>query len=261
MTTTATPPTRGGLTARIDAVAAALADLAEEPVWSLTDATLDAQVAAAATLAASAQELLARAVAEADAAGVAARAGATSTRAWLMSRHKMSPRAATVALAHGRAMTPRTEQTRLAWARGEIDGDRAEAVAAALTNLSEQVPHQRVDAIQADLLAHARTLTLDGLRRLANRAVEAADPDQAVEAADPDQADRLLGERLAAQERRAYQQAAFRGRKGADGVAAFSGRIPNLHFDMLKTALDAIASPRRDHLRDHRRPGRRSRRP
>jgi hypothetical protein len=69
MTTTASLPTRGGLTARIDAVAAALADLAEEPAWSLTDATLDAQVAAAHRLASSAQELVARTAAEAVHAG------------------------------------------------------------------------------------------------------------------------------------------------------------------------------------------------
>jgi hypothetical protein len=240
--TTPTADTRDQLAARLRAVADAYAEMAELPAWSLTDATLDARMAAALQARAAADEMVARIVAEADAAGVAARAGATSTRAWLIGRHQMSPRAATVALAQGRAMTPRTEQTRLAWARGEIDGDRAEAVAAALTNLSEQVPHQRMEAVEADLLAHARTLTLAGLRRLANRVVEAADPDQA---------DRLLGERLAAQERRAYERAAFRGRKGADGVAAFSGRIPNLHYDMLKTALDAIASPRRDHLRDN----------
>jgi hypothetical protein len=82
MTTTASPPTRGGPTARIDAIArqiAALAALAELPAWSMTDATLDAQVAAAHGLASSAQELLARTAAEADHAGVAARAGATST--------------------------------------------------------------------------------------------------------------------------------------------------------------------------------------
>jgi Domain of unknown function (DUF222)/HNH endonuclease len=106
--------------------------------------------------------------------------------------------------------------------------------------LSADVPHPRVEAAEADLLRHAQTLTLSELRRVANRVVEAVDPDEA---------DRLLGERLAEQERRAYEQASFRGRKGPDGVAAFSGRIPNLHYDMLKTALEAIASPRRDHLR------------
>jgi hypothetical protein len=241
MSTVALSPSHDEVTERIEAVVGALAGLAEVSMWALDDQRLDDRVGAAARLAASAQELLARAVGEADASGVARRAGASSTKAWLISRHKMSSRAATVTLAHARAMTPRTEATRLAWARGELDGDRAEAVAAAVNRLSADVSASRMEALERDLLVHARTLPFRDLRVVASRAVEAADPDEA---------DRVLGERLAAQELRAYEQASFRGRKRADGIVAFAGTMPSLTFDMLMANLHAIASPRRDHVRE-----------
>jgi hypothetical protein len=58
----------------------------------------------------------------------------------------------------------------------------------------------------------------------------------------------VLSEQLEAEEARALQQTTFRGRKGIDGIARFSGRMPNLQFDMLSTALEAIASPRRNQV-------------
>jgi Domain of unknown function (DUF222)/HNH endonuclease len=85
-------------------------------------------------------------------------------------------------------------------------------------------------------------MTVSELRREAGRLVETV--------FDPDQAERLRAETLAGQAAAAYEQATFRGRKGLDGVARFSGTMPNLAFDMLTARLDAIASPRRDHLRD-----------
>jgi hypothetical protein len=109
-----TADTRDQIVAGLRAVRAGYAQMAELPVWSLTDTTLDARLDAALQAMSSAQEMVARVVAEADAAAVATRAGASSTKAWLIGRHRMSPRAATVALAQARAITPRAEATRLA---------------------------------------------------------------------------------------------------------------------------------------------------
>jgi hypothetical protein len=239
-----TPPDSGPdqALARLKQVRRVYSDIAEVPVFALTDATLDARLDAALQAMASAQEMVARIVGEADSAGTARRAGCPSTRSWLIGEHQMSPRDATRAVAQANAMTPKTEATRLAWARGEIDADKAEAIAAAVNRLPGDADHKRVEQVQADLVEQAKTLTLKELRLAASRVV--------VDTADPDQADKILGERLAEQERRAYQQATFRGRKGLDGIASFSGTMPNLQFDMLMANLDAIASPRRDHLRD-----------
>jgi hypothetical protein len=239
MTSTAPPsaPT-DPVAARIRAVADSLAALAEPPVWALDDAALDARVAEAARLAASAQEMLARTVGEADAAGLPGRAGATSTRAWLTGHHGMSARDASRSAAQARAMTPAAEPTRLAWARGELCGDRAEAVAHAVNNLPDGVDPKRVEAAQAGLLARSRTLSFAELRSEAARLVDAVDPD------------RLRAETQAEREPTAYERSTFRLRKGLDGLASFSGTMPNLAADMLLANLDAIASPRRDHLRD-----------
>ncbi len=91
-----------------------------------------------------------------------------------------------------------------------------------------------VEHAQAGLVDHAQTLTFTQLQVVTNHLVEVVDPEGA---------DAVLAEQLQAEEARAVQQTTFRGRRGFDGVARFSGRMPNLAYDMLTTALDAIASP------------------
>jgi Domain of unknown function (DUF222)/HNH endonuclease len=235
------PTATDEVVARLRAVSAQYAEMAELPVFALTDARLDARLSAALRARAAADEMVTRIAAEADAAGVADRAGASSTRAWLIGKHGMSPRDAARTVGHASAMAPATEATRLAWARGEICGDKAEVISAAVTGLPADLDPRRAVAAQADLVARASTMTVGELRREASRLV-----DQVV---DPDQAAKIRQEKLAEQARSAYEQATFRGRKGLDGIATFSGTMPNLAFDMLTASLDAIASPRRDHLR------------
>jgi Domain of unknown function (DUF222) len=154
----------------------------------------------------------------------------------------MSPRDASRAIAHATAMTPATEPARLAWARGEICGDKAEVIAHAVNDLPDDADPRRAEAAQADLVQRATTMTVRELKREAGRLIE--------KLFDPDQAERIRAEKMAAQAAAAYEQATFRGGKGLDGIARFSGTMPNLAFDMLTANLDAIASPRRDHLRD-----------
>jgi hypothetical protein len=184
-----------------------------------------------------AAEMVARIAAEADAAGAAERAGCSSTRAWLTSRHGMSPRDAARALAHAAVMTLQTEPARLAWARGQICGDKAAVVAHAVHGLPEHADSRRAEAAQANLVCRAATLSLKQLKAEAGRLVDRV--------VGPAEADRLRTEQLASQEHAAYQQATFRLRKGLDGTARFSGTMPNLTADMLQANLDALASPRR----------------
>jgi hypothetical protein len=155
----------------------------------------------------------------------------------------VSPRDAARTVAHANAMTPATEPARLAWARGEICGDKAELIAHAVNDLPDDVDCRRVEAAQADLVARASAMTVNQLKREAGRLVDLV--------VDPADAERVRGQLLAAQEQNAYEQATFRGRKGLDGTARFSGTMPNLDFDMLMANLDGLASPRRDHLRDN----------
>jgi Domain of unknown function (DUF222)/HNH endonuclease len=236
------PTATDDVVARLEQIAGLYAQLADLPVLTLDDAKLDARMAAAARAANAGQEMVSRIAAEADQAGVADRAGCPSTRAWLMSKHWMSPRDAARTAAHAAAMTPTMEPARLAWARGEICGEKAEVIAHAVSGLPDGTDARRVEAAQADLVARARTMTVSELKREASRLV-----DQVV---DPDQAEKLRMETLAEQATTAYEQATFRGRKGLDGIARFSGTMPNLAFDMLTANLDALSSPRRDRLRD-----------
>jgi Domain of unknown function (DUF222) len=216
MSPTAAPAATDDVVARLRTVTAQYAEMAELSVFALTDAKLDARLSAALRARAAADEMVTRLVGGADAAGTADRAGASSTRAWLIGKHGMSPRDASRTVAHASAMSPATEAARLAWARGEICGDKAEVIARAVSELPEGVDPRRVEAAQADLVQRAKTLSLTELKREAGRLV-----DQVV---DPDQAEKLRMETMAGQETAAYEQATFRGRKGLDGVARLPGR-------------------------------------
>jgi Domain of unknown function (DUF222)/HNH endonuclease len=231
---------RDEVVAGLGAVNAHFHTMAAEPAPARDDAVLDERTAAAVTALRSAQEMVARLAAEAAVAGTPERDGCTSTGAWLIGRHGLSPRDAARAVAHGVAMTPACEPTRLAWARGEICGDRAEAIARAVCELPATANHRCVESAQRDLVERARTLTVPEVKREARRLVDLVDPADAAA---------IRAESLAAQERTAYDTATLRVRKGADGIARFSGTMPSLNADMLTANLDAIASPRRDHLR------------
>ncbi|MBA2774421.1 MAG: DUF222 domain-containing protein [Nocardioidaceae bacterium] len=130
-------------------------------------------------------------------------------------------------------MTDRTGVTRQAWATGKVSGEQAVLIGAAVDKLSPTVADDVAEDAQADLVDHAQALTFAQLQVVANHLVEVVDPDGA---------DAVLAEQLEAEEARALQQTTFRGRRGFDGVARFSGRMPNVAYDMLSTALDAIAS-------------------
>src|SRR3954471_24777027 len=164
--------------------------LAEQPVACPSDARLRAQADAAATALRCAQELVARIAVQAERSGTADRDGAVSAKAW-MSKRGLPFRDAARALEQGQAMTPELEPTRLAWARGEICGDRAEAIATAVAELPDDAHQKVVEAAQAELVEHAKAMTLRQLRTRARRLVEQVDPGHG---------DRLHAERLAQQE-------------------------------------------------------------
>ncbi len=226
-----------------DAVGAVLVQLrglldtvADAPVWSLDDNRLQARLAQGLAVKAGVDELIARLVGQVDDRDLAKTTGSSSTRAHLMATHRVSAGAAASMLTQASATTGRTETTRTAWAAGTIWADQAVAIASATAKLGLDVTDPAVQTGQQDLIMHAQRLSHTELQIAANRLVERVDPDNA---------DRILGEQLQAAETRAMQHTTFRGRRGLDGIARFSGTMPNLAYDMLATALEAIASPRR----------------
>ena len=182
---------------------------------------------------------MARLVAEADDRNLPHRYGSSSTRAHLMTTHRMSAGEAsrtvrTAKQLHGTSAV--TEPTRRAVAAGVVSAEQGVVVAAAVNRLSPSVEPQRVEAAQADLLQHARTLSFSQLQVAANHLVEVIDPDTV---------DETLEQQLAAQERKALASAWFTGQQGTDGIARGRFALPNLTFAMLKKHLDAHTSPRR----------------
>ena len=210
----------------------------DAPVWSLDDARLSQRLGEALAVRARVDELVARLVGHVDERDLGAKAGASSTKAHLVAFYRVSGAAAAGLVSQARCMSDRSTATRTAWATGKVSGEQAVMIGAAVDKLSPEISDEVVEHAQADLVDHAQTLTFTQLQVVTNHLVEVVDPDAA---------DAVLGEQLQAEEARALQQTTFRGRRGFDGVARFSGRMPNLAYDMLTTALDAIASPRRNH--------------
>ncbi len=88
------------------------------------------------------------------------------------------------------------------------------------------------------MLDQARVHGPDELARLGKRIFEVIDPELA---------DRREGELLEAAERRALESSRLTMRKRGDGTTQGSFRLPDLQADMLRTALEALSSPRRHH--------------
>ncbi len=208
------------------------------PTWSLDDARLNDRLAEALSVKAANDELISRLVREVDERDLASKSGASSTRAHLIAAHQMSAAEATRTVATARAMTERCENTRREFAAGHVSAEQALVVAEAVNRLSSTIDPLRIEAAQADLLDHAARLSVAQLRVVANHLVEVVDPDGA---------DETLEQQLQAQEERARKQTMFVGQFGADGISRGRFAVPNVTFAMLKKALDACASPRRDH--------------
>jgi hypothetical protein len=252
MTITLVAPTSGGgpggtgaageLACVVGQVRGLLAGVAELPTFGLSAEELRDLLVQVGAATSSLGELAGRLVHEADSRGVAKDAGCTSTTAWVRMTTGASGQCAGRLAALAREVyRDRVEATRLAWAAGRLTDEQALVIARAVNRLSPGVGPHRITAAQADLIDRAGDHTLEELRRLANRLVEVVDPDAAEE---------VLAEQLAAQERRALEATQLRFSREGDGTTRLSGRLPHLQAEMLKKALETLASPRRRSARE-----------
>jgi hypothetical protein len=134
-------------------------------------------------------------------------------------------------------------KTEKALAAGELAENQAAVIAGAVAGLDDTVTEQQRDTCEEALIADAKRLPLKDLRRRALRAGDAFKPREEA-ARDEDEA-------LKARERRARERTEMWLHDDGDGTWRFGGRIPDLHADLLKQALDAYAAPRRRHLEPH----------
>ena len=181
-------------------------------------------------------EVFTRLVVEAEQRGLPVDDGALSTRAWLGWKWRMSRGSAAAVVASTAAFSPRTAATRRAWAGGLICAEQAAVIGSTIDGLSDDVDADRCGRAEAVLVDRAAELTYRELRVVANRVVEVVDPDGA---------DARIAAALEAEESRAMQVTSLRRFRRGDGTTTLTGRIPDLHADLLYRVLGILAAPRR----------------
>ena len=217
-------------------VRAALAGVVDVEVSTLSDVEVRACLMQAWRARAGIEELFARLVSAVDERDFAGDDGASCTRAWLAWSLKMSRSAAAAALAQATALSPRVDVTRRAWAAGEVSTEQATVIMSTVDGLGADVDAGRCVRAEAVLIEQASVLSHPQFQVLANHVVEIVDPDGA---------DARIAAQLQAQETRAMQLTQLRRYRRGDGTSSITGRLPDLHADMLYTVLDSLAAPRR----------------
>lgn len=252
-------PMEASVLSVLRAMSAGLMQVAGDRCWSMADAEVGEAVAVAMRVRAQADEVAMRLIAAAASRDLPAGRGATSTAAWVAATQLVSRAEAGRLSRLAVALDGRYELTRQALAADATPGDESDLDAAG----SKQVEAPRVGTEQADaitraleelrpalsssdlvdaerwLVQQAAMYGPDELRRLGQRVFEYIDPDRA---------ERHEGQLLEAAERRALEQSRLFLRRRGDGTTSGAFRLPDFQADMLRTALDAIISPRRRHL-------------
>jgi hypothetical protein len=221
------------------AVDAALDRVAETPVWSMTaEVQRDATVLLD-RLGSRLAELELRVLAGADRNQVGDGSGATSTAAWLAGATRQTRARCASEVRLAAALDEEFTATRAALAVGRVNPAQARVIVESvdlLTAEHDDLASGTRAAAETHLLDLAGEFDAVALRRLGKRLFEVVCPEAA---------DRAEGERLAKEERRARRLASCSFRDNGDGTVDGRFRLPTLHAELLKKALQALTSPRR----------------
>jgi hypothetical protein len=177
-----------------------------------------------------------------DASGLAKVEGASSTGAMLAGSFGGDRRAGDQMVFMGRALESAT-QTEDALARGEIGPAQASIIAAAMADLPEDTTPEHKQACEDTLIGDAGRFSLKDLRSRSRRITDQFRPAHEV--------DQIENHALERQEKDAWRRSEFWMVNDGDGTCRGGFRIPEAQADMLRTAIEAISAPRRDHLHDH----------
>jgi hypothetical protein len=185
------------------------------------------------------KELELRLLREADANGVGKDKGATSTAAWF-AHQTASRRAAWFSDLHlAQAFDDGFEATRKMLGAGDIDAEKARVVVQAVTRLTDEhddLPEGTHAKAEAHMLDLATRFDVKTLRVLGRRLFEVVCPEAADEAE---------GRTVEEEEKRARRLAHLTMRDNGDGTVEGRFRLPALHGDLLRKALEELTSPRR----------------
>jgi hypothetical protein len=217
----------------------ALDRLADVPMWSMTPAEQRQALVELHRQQNRMRELELRVLVQADRDDVGAASGAVSTPAWLAHATRTSTAGRYRDLHLATRLDTGSEQTRTALAAGVIDAEKAFIVTDAVERLIgeyDDLPAGTEVRAEAHLLEQAQAFDAPTLRKLGKRLFEVVCP----EAADAEE-----GKRLEEEEARAQALAHLAVHDNGDGTSDGRFRLPTLHADLLRKALEALTSPRR----------------
>jgi hypothetical protein len=176
-------------------------------------------------------------LAAADRDDVGADMGATSTGAWL-SHVTLADRpdaAAKVKLA--RALEDERAATAIGLAAGDYSVAHAAVIVRAIADLPTDLQPDLVVRAEKTLVEEATVLTPKQLRQVGRHLLEVVAP-EIVEAGEKDRLDRA--------DAAAYATARLTMRPNRDGTTQGWFRLPDLHAQILKTAVEALIAPRKN---------------
>lgn len=175
-------------------------------------------------------------LAAADREQVGAASGAASTGAWL-AHVTMADRPETAAKVRlARALDEDRSLTRQALAAGDHSVAHAAVIVRALADLPQDLGAGLLERAEKTLVEEARQLTPKQLRTVGQHLLEVVAP-EAAEAKERGRLDR--------QDAAAFAKARLTLRANGDGTTQGWFRLPDLHAQILKSAVEAVIAPRK----------------
>lgn len=184
-------------------------------------------------------------LAAAEKARVGERSGHTGTGSWASSQTKCGGAEGAAQSKLATDIDAGLLETGKGLDEGEISAEHARVIAATMRRLPEELTAQERDKIERHLLARAREVDPGQLRRLARRALAAAERSRR-------QVDEDEDEQLRTEEQKALAMTRLTMRDNGDGTLTGHFTVPTLAGSMLRKTIQQIASPRRDQARQAR---------
>lgn len=182
-------------------------------------------------------------LAAAEKARVGERAGHTGTGSWASSQTKCGGAEGAAQTKLASDIEERLPETGKNLDSGEISAEHARIIAATMRRLPVELSQAQQGAIEKHLVARAREVDPAMLRRLARRALEAAE--RSTKKVDEEEDRQLRNE-----EQRALARTRLTMRDNGDGTTTGQFTVPTLAGSILRKVIQQIASPRRDRNRE-----------
>jgi hypothetical protein len=221
------------------AVDSAFDRLGDNPTWAMSQDEQRETLVLLDRVASRLKELDLRVLSAAEHNQIGADSGATSTAAWLANATRQTRPRCSAAVSLATELDGDFEATRLALGQGAVNPDQAHVIVKSvqeLTDEHDELPDSIRERAEAHLLELAARFDAAALRKLGKRLYEVVCPEAA---------DKAEGDRLAKEEERARRKALLTMHNNGDGTVEGRFRLPVLHAELLKKALEALTSPRR----------------